>query len=153
MLNYEQLDFIADSYNFTLSLLILFFLIKSYKADSKQRFQTNLTLVSSYLTLIYGVMLLDKLFLIWPSLNLDFSTHTAFALASVLLLMHWRIFKPLFWIVSFLAYLLLMEYQKYHTVADMLSTCFVMIPLYFTAGMIVHRKTKNKFLSCNEFFH
>src|SRR5690606_6806076 len=78
----------------------------------------------------YGLMFLDNALGIWPAVGLDYSTHTAVALTLVLSLC--GLARP-FWKLlasSFVLYALLMLYQKYHTVPDILST---MVPILLAA--------------------
>lgn len=74
------------------------------------------------LALAYGIMFIDNVYNIWSRWGLDYSTHTAVSLVLVtylsLLVPRWL----LLWQLSFFSYCGLMLYQKYHTVADILST-------------------------------
>lgn len=74
--------------------------------------------------LVFSVMLLDYYVRIWALLGLDYSTHTALALALVIFIgtglqsrMGWG-----FLLASFLAFLQLMSHLVYHSWADMGST-------------------------------
>src|SRR6187431_2932291 len=71
--------------------------------------------------LVFSVMLLDYKVHVWAVVDLDYSTHTALALALVVFIgaglqsrMGW-----VFLLTSFLAYLELLFYLGYHSWADM----------------------------------
>ncbi len=123
-LSYQTLDAIADTYN--PALLVASLLLVSYRIyQSPQHLREALRQLGFILIVmawVYGFMWLDNTYHIWPKFGLDYSTHTAFALSlSVLLLQIKGAYR---WINVgvFCAYLALMRYQNYHTVADMLTT-------------------------------
>ncbi len=70
----------------------------------------------------YGLMFLDNRYKVWPALGLDYSTHTAVALGLVILLSFNATKLKALWCGSFAAYVLLMLYQRYHTIADIVTT-------------------------------
>jgi hypothetical protein len=70
----------------------------------------------------YGLMFLDRHLGIWPAFGLDYSTHTATALGLVILLSIEARKLAGVWSISFVCYVLLMLYQRYHTVADVVTT-------------------------------
>lgn len=142
-MNYQQLDAIADAYIPLLGLLVLGFIArqilnKQYRTAARFSLQT---LVS--VALVYALMALDNYFLIWPTVSLDYSTHTALSLALVMLLTQGSTFQVRWQValgVSFLAYAILMLYQQYHTIADIVSTAFILVPSLF----IINRKLVSK---------
>jgi hypothetical protein len=77
--------------------------------------------------LVFGVMLLDHYLRLWSTLGLDYSTHSAIALALVVFVgagLQSRI-GWVFLFTSLLAYLELMFYLEYHSWGDMGSTLAV----------------------------
>ena len=130
-MSYEQLDAIADAYIPLLGLLLLGFIARQLinkQYNKVARFSLH-TLIS--LTLVDALMAFDNYFQLWPAVSLDYSTHTALALALIMLLSRaTKIQVP--WQValvgSFLAYAILMLYQQYHTIADIVSTAFALVP-------------------------
>lgn len=134
-MTYEQIDTIADAYIPLLVLLVLCFIAKLIidKQYGRAILFTQSALISA--TCVYAIMALDNFFSIWQSFALDYSTHTALALALVLTLFNTKVtnkvWRPTL-ITSFVAYAALMLYQEYHTLADILSTTIVLAPgLYF----------------------
>ena len=123
-LSYQTLDTIADAYN--PALLVASLVLVSYRVyQSPQHLREALRqfgFIFLVLIWVYGSMWLDNTFHFWPKFGLDYSTHTAFALSlSTLLLQVKGVYR---WVNVglFCAYLALMRYQNYHTVADMLTT-------------------------------
>ena len=135
--NYQTLDNIADSYIPILMLVSLFLIAKNivetwpnYKEPVK---------IASYLvaTLLvaYSLMYVDRVLELWPSLSLDYSTHTAVSLALIFVLNRLISSLWLIWLISFFIYVLLMLYQKYHSAADIILTTFVVSILLYLVGM------------------
>ncbi|MGH8591258.1 MAG: hypothetical protein ACREXX_18655, partial [Gammaproteobacteria bacterium] len=81
---YESLDIIADAVNPALALLALVFPWLDHEAirrcGSRWSFWTR-TLLS--LAVVYVLMFVDERFRLWPALGLDYSAHTAFAVAII----------------------------------------------------------------------
>lgn len=126
-MSYETLDSIADSY---IPLLLILFLLglagKTYQLWPNHRAPlSSFFYLLGLLVIVYGLMFLDKAIRLWPALSLDYSTHTALALALVFSLCN---LFPKYWkwfVVSILVYAGLMLYQQYHSVMDILSTSLV----------------------------
>ena len=83
MLSYQQVDFIADAYIpiLLVAALILIF-HKVYLGELGKAKSASLKLIVS-IAWIYGLMVVDNIFKIWPYFALDYSTHTALALALI----------------------------------------------------------------------
>jgi hypothetical protein len=117
------LDQIADTY--TPLLLMIALGVAIARAVGGQRWFWLRLLASALL--VYGLMFADNRWHWWPALGLDYSTHTAAALALALFIgvgLHIR----LVWILlgtSLLAYGELMFYLGYHTWMDMGATAAV----------------------------
>jgi hypothetical protein len=76
----------------------------------------------SALVIAYSFMWADNAFLWWPSVGLDYSTHSAVALALAAAIGASSPGLRLPVAATVLAYFLLMLHQQYHTVADIVST-------------------------------
>lgn len=128
-MDYETLDKIADAYT---PLLLIVFLIGT-GLNLKQYWPNYLIaagFIFRFLLLIafsYGLMFLDNSVGIWPAIGLDYSTHTAVALALVICLV--EIFPRFRWlsIGSLLLYIGLMLYQQYHSLLDIVSTGVIVL--------------------------
>ena len=126
---YERLDFIADCYNpFLLAFLLIVIITKAFKKEKVVVSQMLFSL-SSGLCIVYGLMFLDKKFHIWRIVGLEFSTHTAFSLCMIAILLCFTQKIKLILVGSLIAYFLLMLFQKYHTLFDIITTVAVILPL------------------------
>lgn len=133
---YDSLDIIADAVNPVLALLALAFPWLDREAirrcGSRWSFWTR-TLLS--LAVVYAIMLADERFRLWPVLGLDYSTHTAFAVAIITSVSamnrRWLfVLAPVF-----LAYAELMIYLGYHSSLDILAAALVIAPTTW----LIHR--------------
>ncbi|WP_163831362.1 hypothetical protein [Spartinivicinus ruber] len=140
MLSYEVLDFIADSYIPLLFLYILF-LIGLVAIKEGLMFAARYLLIFFIgVVLVYFIMYLDIILQIWPSFSMDYSTHTALAIAIVNYLVVYKQQYKSYFIVSLIAYCLLMLYQQYHTVLDIVTTAVVISPMSFAIFIFGKRK-------------
>jgi len=127
-MDYETLDKIADSYIPVLAI-IAFLASVLVSSGSQNRVKIALIRLSGLSILLgaaYGFMLLDNAYSIWPNLGLNYSTHTAVSLVLALFLVMLIPKLFLLWSASLVVYCGLMLYQEYHSVADILSTAFVL---------------------------
>lgn len=144
MLSYETLDAIADSYNPALALVSLAFI-----AAGMFRTQWRLVTlrIAGFITIVsvaYGLMFLDRHLNIWPAFGLDYSTHTAVALGLVLFLSFSAPRWAALWFFSLISYVLLMLYQRYHTIADIITTGLAVgIPMALALAFL-HRPQRKK---------
>ena len=122
MLSYQTLDAIADAYNPLLALIALTFIMKSVFQLQWKVSGIRLMAFIMIAIVAYGLMFLDHQYHLWHYWGLDYSTHTAVALGLVLLLSFISPRFVMLWMISFLGYALLMLYQRYHTVSDILTT-------------------------------
>ena len=129
MLN-ETLDTIADSVNPG-----SYALRSSARGLTERRFAIKVpawyfwarTLAS--VVVVYAVMYTDNRLGLWPRLGLDYSTHTAFAVAIITSLAVVS-FRWLFFLIPCLiGYAGLMLYLGYHTMVDILTTALVIAPV------------------------
>lgn len=137
MLTYYQLDLLADSYIPALFMISLWVLVLSVFAGGFKSKSIELASLLVAILIVYSVMFLDNAFKLWPLLGLDYSTHTALALVFVVYLSAKNKVLLLFSVLSFLLYVWLMLYQRYHSVADIVSTVVILLPLFW---LLLHRK-------------
>lgn len=124
-----SLPFICDLYN----PLLLAVCIAVCGIYIKQRSFLRLLRFFGIIFVVYGLMYIDKLLQWWPSFGLDYSTHTATALAMCLFIAAFvreqeikgrvLIFGVLG--LSLIAYEQLMVVLNYHSWADIVSTAAV----------------------------
>lgn len=127
-MSYATLDKIADSFipvlGFFSALSVILGLRCTVSSIRKAgyRFIQLLLLV----LIVYLLMFIDRSFGIWNKFGgMDYSTHTALSMVLTLFLANaHKKYRPLL-LLSFTAYLLLMLYQRYHTVPDIVSTAFI----------------------------
>jgi hypothetical protein len=100
----------------------------------------RLLAVTLTLSIAYGLMFFDGWFNIWSTFGHDYSTHTAVSLALVAFLITDKPSFAALWLGSFAAYVLLMLYQGYHTIADIAVTGVIaMVPIGFTLAHVYRR--------------
>lgn len=129
MLDYQTLDNIADAFTPALLATCLLLIAQSLFQKNWKQAASQVSLLTYSIVLTYGLMLLDNLFGIWPSFDLDYSTHTAAALVLSVFLMLFLKSTQLLWLSAFMTYCALMYYQNYHTIGDILSTALVVMTL------------------------
>ena len=131
MPDYETLDAIADSYIPVLAIWVLGYCIVTLanKRWASLKLQGGSLVLG--LAVAYGLMILDNYLGIWPSVGLDYSTHTAVSLVLVIHIVLFQV-RAVGWFhtVIFCLYLGLMKYQQYHTFADMFTTGPIVGGLY-----------------------
>ncbi len=132
-LSYQQWDLIADSYIPLLAFISLLLLLKTARYLGRQKAINAFCGLFISVILVYGIMFLDNQLGIWPSFTLDYSTHSALALVLVMFIALHSTTLRYTAIASLLLYAGLMYYQQYHSVADMLTTVAVVMPL---AGLL-----------------
>lgn len=134
MTTFEKLDFIADSYNPMLLLFSLALVALTFKSEGTKLAGIKLGLLLVLTFLVYIFQLVDNYLNLWSSFGLDYSTHTAFSIAIVYFVLYNSRKTKIVIMFSFLGYLILMLYQKYHTVADILTTIAVISPFMYIAS-------------------
>jgi hypothetical protein len=143
MLDYETLDAIADAYTPLLALGGLVLLLHPLLKRQWQVLGTRMTRLAAGMLVAYGLMFLDNRLQIWPAVGMDYSTHTAVALVLVMFISaHAPKTRWPCW-VSLLAYALLMLYQRYHTVPDIVTTAAVVGMFYLPVIFPFHRKRRH----------
>jgi hypothetical protein len=125
MLSYGQLDAIADASNPAMGLVCLF---RLFWLLSKRRWRDTTWMIVVFvgvLVVAYGWERIDLRFGLWPGIGLDYSTHTAVAVAAGSVLWMFWASGRIAWALWLLVYTALMLWQRYHTVGDILLTAFV----------------------------
>lgn len=126
-MNWDTLDAIADSVNPILGIIALLWPWLRWRASWRRAaLSVATTLVS--VGLAYVVSALDGRYGWWPAVGLDFSTHTAVAVALVVSLCAIKPSIWFAWVGVLVAYVALMLYQEYHTLADIVTTAAVIAP-------------------------
>ena len=145
MLTYQELDTIADAYIPTLLIIsLVVFVIDIPKQGFKRKLNEFGSLIIAVL-LVYAIMTIDNYLEIWPKFHLDYSTHTALSLVFVVYLSAKNMTLLALSALSFVLYVLLMLYQEYHTLADIIST-FTILILPFWA-LLFRPPTKQSYLA------
>ncbi|MCX7098960.1 MAG: hypothetical protein NTV43_13740 [Methylococcales bacterium] len=139
MPSYQTLDLIADTYLPLLAVMALAVVCwTGFKRGWRPAARRFIALTAGLL-IAYGLMFLDQGLHLWPKLNLDYSTHTAVALVLASFLAVCARTWAVYWLGSLLVYLLLMVYQHYHSLADILTTAAVVAPINLTALILLLR--------------
>ncbi|RKF15723.1 hypothetical protein DBZ36_15185 [Alginatibacterium sediminis] len=126
-MTYEVGAFLADCYTPVLVAISLWIF---YRQRAKgQPIRLDIRALALSLVLVYALMLLDAWLGIWPALNLDYSTHTAIALAFCAHHITYRVKWTIPVVLGLLAYLQLMKFMHYHSYLDMLTTSLCLVPL------------------------
>ena len=129
MLSYQQIDIIADGFIPLLLLLYISNIIINFIHRRRCTAISQLTIFLLGIAYVYAIYWLDKLFNLWILFSLDYSTHTALALMLSVFLFD-AIKRLRYWIaLLFVTYLLIMLYQQYHSVQDIVSTMIVILPV------------------------
>lgn len=126
MPSYETLDLIADAHNPLLGLLWIALVAHALR-ERRLRTATHRALRGLLcLAVAYGLEYVDLATGLWARLGLDYSTHTAVAVALVATL--WAISRIGGWlaVATFALYAPLMVHQGYHGIGDILGTTLAM---------------------------
>jgi len=125
---YQQLDAIADGVNPALAILafVLPFLVRPSRQYGRFAFLLS-TGVS--MAAMYAIAWVDRAVGLWSAFRLDYSGHTGFAAVLVFSLFAWNRRLGTVLVIVLAGYIALMLYQEYHTIADILTTALVIVPL------------------------
>ena len=126
-MNWQTLDAIADSVNPVLGIIALVWPWLRWRGAWRQ---ATLNVIATLLSVAfaYAISALDARFGWWPSVGLDFSTHTAIAIALIVSVCSIKPSTWMVWTAVLLGYFVLMVYQRYHTPADIFTTAMVIAP-------------------------
>lgn len=137
LFSYANLDRIADAFLPLQALLALACIVLSLARAQFRRAALLGAVLVLGVVLVYGMMGADNHWRWWPAAGLDYSTHTAAALALLLfLVVAWRALWPT-WLVLLLAYLGLCLYQRYHPPADIVATAAYLLPLLYLGTRLI----------------
>ena len=149
MPSYETLDIIADSYIPGLLLLAIYLLLKPLFKDRNYRvFFRRVLQLLSWVVITYGLRFLDNYYQLFPSVDLDYSTHTAAASLLCLFIVINLPKNPLATKLilaiglSLFSYFGLMLYQQYHTLADIVSTLILVLSLTYASMKAIEVKLR-----------
>lgn len=145
MLSYDTLDRIADAYNPSLAAVWLLLVGRAFLIRGWRVGLIHAGVGVGTLLVAYGFMWLDNAYRFWPALGLDYSTHAAvaFALGATI----FTVSRPCRFaiVVSLAAYFLLMLYQQYHSVGDIISTLLALTVPVCVLACISQRAVNNSF--------
>lgn len=145
MPSYATLDAIADAYTPLLALACLVLLLRPLRARRWRVLGIRAASLAAGAFVAYGLMFVDNRLEIWPIAQLDYSTHTAVALVLAIFLSRYGSASRVMCWVSLCAYGLLMLYQRYHSLADILTTAIVVSVLYLRVDMLIHRLARRAY--------
>jgi hypothetical protein len=137
--SWETLDAIADSVNPILGLIALIWPWLHWRGSWRQA-ALNVLVTLLSLGLAFGMSAIDGKFGWWPSVGLDFSTHTAISIALIVALCSIKPSTWMVWTAVLLGYFVLMVYQRYHTWADIGTTAAVIAPPLIAARWWLARR-------------
>jgi hypothetical protein len=124
---YEVLDSIADFYNPMLFLGYIIFSVLYWQAGDR------LAVLRGFCggVVAYIFMFVNKNWQFWASVELDYSTHSAVALALIVFHIHKRSIKSrpaILLSMSLVIYYILVVYQQYHSAMDVVTTILALGP-------------------------
>lgn len=140
MPDYETLDRIADAHNPLLGLLWLALVLRALLSRRRRTAAVRALFGAYSLLVAYGLEQADIAAGLWPRLGLDYSTHTAVAVALVATLLATTRLIGLLALASFAAYVPLMIHQGYHGPGDVLTTTLA-VALFVAAPAWRMRRT------------
>ncbi len=125
---FQALDSVADSFDVVLTLLALAapWLWRSWKGVRAAASYFLAALAG--LGVVYGVMALDSRYGLWPSMGLDYSTHTAYAVSLATSIVAWDRRWTRVLVAAVLVYFLLIAVLGYHGPLEMLMATAVAGP-------------------------
>lgn len=140
-----MVDFVCDLVNPVLLLSSVFLIGRLSASDKRGVFKLGFYLFWN-LVVTYGMLYIESSFSLFAGFGLDYSTHTAFALAVAIILI--LLLDEILLIAGILAvYCIAMVYQEYHTVGDILVTVVVVAPFYAIGFMFFHY-SRDKATTC-----
>jgi len=128
--------FLADCYSPFLIALLGFSIWPLKRAEQTQ----SLIKLGCSLLIVYSLMLLDNTFSVWPYFQLDYSTHSAFAIVFSLQTIHHKKHFRYLLITLLIGYLCLINHLNYHTFSDIISTTVIILPLLFLSDWVCDKR-------------
>ncbi|MBP0639335.1 hypothetical protein [Cupriavidus sp. AcVe19-6a] len=136
MLSYQALDRIADSHNPVLGAIWIVLALIPLLTRQWRLASARAGLGVACLLIAYGFMWIDGALHIWSRAGLDYSTHTAVAVALIATIGAISCRVGALAVVMFCLYVPLMLHQRYHTVVDVASTVLAVgIPVFLAAHL------------------
>ena len=140
---WHQLDYVADAYNPLLLLTTLVLIVRAFVHHKKSKGSRLLVLLILGLLSVYALKWTDERYLLWASLRLDYSTHTAFSICMVWIIhraiANKRALLFLLW-TSLMGYFALVIYQRYHSIADISSTALVFVVIMTLIDLVLAKR-------------
>ena len=134
------LAIVADTYTPTLLIAALTDVVLRWRAGSR----FHCVRLFGAVLVVYGWMFADQYFQLWAQVGLDYSTHTAAALAlAVSISINKSIFTKILVGLSLLGYGFLMFVLNYHSWSDMFTTAIV-VGLCLAPMFLWKNNEKNK---------
>jgi len=125
---YEQWDTVADAVNPLMAIVTLGLPLVTHSRYSGGRLAFYLAGVVS-MAAMYGLGWLDARWYVWESVGMDYSTHSGFVAVLVVSMWLWKRTAGVAAAAIGVAYAVLMLYQRYHTIEDIVSTVAVIAAL------------------------
>lgn len=137
MPDYATLDAIADAHDPMLGLVWAGLVLQALVRRAWRVAAARVTMGSLALVVAYGLMAIDSATGLWARAGLDASTHVAVAVAMIAWFAVASRAAGAFTMATFALYVPLMLYQRYHSLADIvtsaLATVALMLPLAWAA--------------------
>ncbi len=136
-MTYEQWDTVADAVNPIMLSVTLLLPLVTQSTYSGGRLTFYIAAMIS-MAAMYGLGWLDARLYVWESVGMDYSAHSGFVVVLVVSMWLWKRAAGVAAAAIGVAYALLMLYQRYHTIADIVSTVAVITAL--TLGIHRYRR-------------
>lgn len=133
------LAIVADLYT---PLLGVFYLLRLRQAGRAIR-RPLLCVLLLNLVIAWGLMFAEHYWHMWRAWSLDYSTHTAVALAFIVCLCFSSPHQTAYWAASLAAYAGIMIVLGYHSVHDIASTALVTGALMLPPGLGYYRASRS----------
>ncbi|OBU16917.1 hypothetical protein AYY19_14815 [Photobacterium aquimaris] len=128
-MTFEQWAVIADLYTPIIVIVCVICMLLAGRQHGLKDGLLQLGGVVLSAVFIYAIMFIDNVIGIWPAFDLDYSTHTAIGLVFIGYFMVYRPKLSVLMILSMIGYAALMMHQKYHTLADIMTTTICVMPV------------------------
>ncbi|HCK92574.1 MAG TPA: hypothetical protein DHW71_06285 [Gammaproteobacteria bacterium] len=143
MTEYSFIDGLLDSYNPILFVISIVICIRKALLRQTHKVIRICSMFAVSFGYVYGMFLLDKHVQLWASFGLDYSTHTAFAIAVSMTICSVKQWVEVLMIL-FCFYVVGMLFMDFHTVEDIVATSVVIAIPLFVAQYFIIQKTRSK---------
>ncbi len=128
MITFETLDRVADNVNPVFGVFTLAWAwVVRKRSGHGGLFGNAFTLLS--VAAVYALQWIDNRLHLWSRMSLDYSTHTAVCTALIVSLFWMDRRAGIGGIVLGVGYVVLMRYQNYHSLADIMTTAAVLVAI------------------------